>query len=104
MALFAWSSQAQGFFVRADPADRSDPGLVRCWYADDNFERLRRARKLAEKKGVRPVNIALAYVLAQPFPTFPLIGPRTIDETRVALDALAVDLTPDELAWLNLEA
>jgi len=102
--LMPWSSQAQGFFVRADPADRSDPGLVRCWYADDNFERLRRARKLAEKKGVRPVNIALAYVLAQPFPTFPLIGPRTIDETRVALDALAVDLTPDELAWLNLEA
>ena len=102
--LMPWSSQAQGFFVRADPADRSDAEFVRCWYADDNFERLRRARELAEKKNVRPVNIALAYVLHQPFPTFPLIGPRTIDETRVAMAALAVDLSPEELAWLNLEA
>ena len=101
--LMPWSSQASGFFVRADPADRSDESLARCWYAEDNFERLQRARDLGARKGVAPINIALAYVLAQPFPTFPLIGPRTLEELRVALEALAVSLSPQELSWLNLE-
>jgi predicted dehydrogenase/predicted oxidoreductase len=33
--LMPWSSQARGFFLpgRARPEDRSDPELVKCWYA-----------------------------------------------------------------------
>jgi len=105
MPLMPWSSQAQGFFAgRADPNDRSNKELVRCWYSDDNFQRLDRARALAAEKGVLPINIALAYVLCQPFPTFALIGPRTLAETRTAMAGLDVKLTPEELAWLNLEA
>jgi predicted dehydrogenase/aryl-alcohol dehydrogenase-like predicted oxidoreductase len=101
--LFPWSSQARGFFAgRADPADRSDPELVRCFYSDANFERLRRVRELAGQFGVPPTAVALAYVLHQPFPTFPLIGPRTLDETRSSLVALDVELTPDQVAWLDL--
>jgi aryl-alcohol dehydrogenase-like predicted oxidoreductase len=105
IALIPWSSQARGFFVegRAHPDDRSDPGLVRSWYSDDNFRRLERAKELARKKNVLPINIALAYVLCQPFPTFPLIGPRKLSETRTSWPALEVELTPDELRWLNLE-
>jgi predicted dehydrogenase/aryl-alcohol dehydrogenase-like predicted oxidoreductase len=103
--LFPWSSQARGFFAgRADPADRSDAELVRCFYSDDNFERLRRVRELAGRIGVPPTAVALAYVLHQPFPTFPLIGPRTLDETRSSLVALDVELSPELLAWLDLRA
>lgn len=103
--LFPWSSQARGFFTdRAHPDDTSDAEMVRCWYSDDNFARQARAKELAEKKGVLPINIALAYVLHQPFPTFALVGPRTLTETRLSLQALEVDLTPDEVNWLNLEA
>ena len=103
--LFPWSSQARGFFTdRAHPDDTSDAEMVRCWYSDDNFARQARAKELAEKKGVLPINIALAYVLHQPFPTFALIGPRTLTETRVSMQSLKVDLTPDEVSWLNLEA
>jgi aryl-alcohol dehydrogenase-like predicted oxidoreductase len=46
--------------------------------------------------------IALAFVLCQPFPTFPLFGPRTITETRSSMQGLGVELTPDQLAWLDL--
>jgi predicted dehydrogenase/aryl-alcohol dehydrogenase-like predicted oxidoreductase len=103
--LMPWSSQARGFFAgRADPKDLSDRELVRCWYSEDNFRRLARAEELARKKGALPIQIALAYVLCQPFPTFPLIGPRTPAETRTSLPALDIDLAPDELRWLNLEA
>lgn len=101
--LFPWSSQARGFFTRANPADRSDPELVRCWYSPDNFERLERARLLAARRGVEPIHIALAYVLHQPFPTFPLIGPRSSEETASSFRALEIALTPDEVRWLNLE-
>jgi predicted dehydrogenase/aryl-alcohol dehydrogenase-like predicted oxidoreductase len=104
MALMPWSSQARGFFTgRAHPNDLSDPELVRSWYSEDNFRRLERATELAKAKGVLPINIALAYVLCQPFPTFPLIGPRALIETSQTLPALDITLTPDELRWLNLE-
>jgi aryl-alcohol dehydrogenase-like predicted oxidoreductase len=105
MPVMPWSSQARGFFVagRADPADRSDPELVRSWYSDDNFRRLERVRQLAGERGVLPIQVALAYVLSQPFPTFPLIGPRLLSETRTSFRALTVELSPGEVRWLDLE-
>lgn len=102
--LLAWSSQARGFFTEAaDPNDHSDPQLARCWYSEDNFVRRERAVELAEKKAVLPINIALAYVLNQSFPTFCLFGPRQLQETATSLAGLHVPLSPEELRWLNLE-
>ncbi len=105
-ALLSWSSQARGFFLpgRAAPDNLEDKELSRCWYSDDNFKRLDRAKELAKKYNVSPINIALAYVLHQPFPSIALIGPRLLNETRTSLPGLTVDLTPDEVKWLNLEA
>ncbi|QCR44048.1 oxidoreductase [Curtobacterium sp. SGAir0471] len=103
--LLPWSSQARGFFTgRAAPGDTSDAELVRCYYSDDNFERLRRARELGEQYGVPATAIALAYVLHQPFPTFPLFGPRTIAEARSSMTGLSVELSPEQVAWLDLRA
>jgi predicted dehydrogenase/aryl-alcohol dehydrogenase-like predicted oxidoreductase len=103
-ALLAWSSQARGFFTdRAHPDKKDDAEMVRCWYSEDNFQRRERAMELARKKGVEPINIALAYVLGQPFRGFALIGPRIIAETVSTFRGLTVKLTPEELSWLNLE-
>lgn len=102
--LFSWSSQARGFFTdRAGPDRLGDPELVNAWYSDDNFERRARAYLLAGERGVSPINVALAYVLQQSFPTWALVGPREIAETVSTLPALDLELTPSELAWLNLE-
>ena len=103
IALMPWSSQARGFFVTADPADTSNPELVRCWYDAQNFQRLERAKALARVLGVETINVALAYVLHQPFATFPLIGPRSTAETASSFNALTIDLEPLECQWLNLE-
>ncbi|MGK9219528.1 aldo/keto reductase [Microbacterium barkeri] len=103
--LLPWSSQARGFFTgRARPDDLSDPELVRCYYSDENFERLRRAEQLGADRGVPATAIALAYVLAQPFPTFPLFGPRTIEEARSSMRGLSIELTAEEVAWLDLRS
>ncbi|MCZ7647932.1 MAG: aldo/keto reductase [Planctomycetota bacterium] len=103
MAVMPWSSQARGFFVRGAPYFQGDPELVRSWYAPDNFERLARVEKFAKERKVLPINVALAYVLCQPFPTFPLVGPRVPSELRTSLPGLDLKLTPAELKWLNLE-
>lgn len=102
--LLAWSSQARGFFTpRAGEDKVADEELVRCWYAPDNFERKRRAAILAQKKDVEEINIALAYVLSQPFPVWTLVGPITIGEMRSCFRALDVALSPAELDWINLK-
>ncbi|RZT13527.1 aryl-alcohol dehydrogenase-like predicted oxidoreductase [Kribbella sp. VKM Ac-2569] len=102
VALFPWSSQARGFFTgRAKPEDISDQELVRCFYSDENFRRLDRARELAAAKGVEPTAIALAWLLHQPYLVFPLIGPRHVSETRTSTPGLSVTLTDEEVAYLT---
>ena len=103
--LLPWSSQARGFFSgRFDPENRENQDMVRVYYNDANFERLRRAQILGKKKGCTPIQISLAYVLHQSFPTFPLVGPVNQEELASCLEALAIQLSPDEMRWLNLEA
>ncbi len=99
---FAWSSQGRGFFTdRAGRDKRDDAELVRVWYSDRNFGRRDRAIELAQKLGRSPIHIALAYVVAQPFPVIPLIGPRTIAELEDSLSALDIKLTPEQVKWLE---
>ena len=74
--------------------------LTRTWFSDANFARRERAKTLAAERSVPMINIALAYVLAQPFPCFPLIGPRTIREIDSCIEALALNLTAAERDWL----
>lgn len=99
IALFPWSSQARGFFSDA-PWDGLDPNVWRCWDSEDNHIRRERAAKLAASLGVRPINIALGYVLGQPFDTFPIIGPQTEEQLRLALDGVDLVLEPAQLTWL----
>lgn len=102
MPNFSWSSQARGFFTdRAGRNKRENEELVRCWYNDRNFTRRDRAVELAEKLGMSPIHVALAYVLAQPFPSIPLIGPRRLSELDDSLRAFDIDLTPEQVAWLE---
>lgn len=99
---FAWSSQGRGFFTdRAGRDRRDDEEIVRVWYSERNFERRDRAIELAKELGRQPIHIALAYVIAQPFPVLPLIGPRTITELEDSLSALDIKLTPEQVRWLE---
>ncbi|MCU6707498.1 aldo/keto reductase [Paenibacillus sp. J5C_2022] len=103
--LLSWSSQARGFFTgRFTPEVRDNADLVRVFYSDDNWERLDRARQLAEQKGVSAIQIALAYVLNQPFPTCALIGAQTAEELRSCHEGSAITLSTEELAWLDMSS
>ena len=101
--LVPWSSQASGFFIEDVAQQPRDRDLPRCYHSAENFTRRQRAFELARRRGVSPINIALAWVLRQPFPVFPIIGTRLPGETRDCLRALDVALTAAEVRWLDLE-
>jgi predicted dehydrogenase/aryl-alcohol dehydrogenase-like predicted oxidoreductase len=101
MPIFAWSSQGRGFFTDAARRDLEPTAeLARCWYSEDNWARRQRCFELAAKLGAEPIQVALAWVLHQSFPTFALIGPRNVLELDKSLEALKVKLTPEQVRWL----
>lgn len=105
VAHLSWSSQARGYFLPANLRDRLPPDTApdTCFGSAANAERRRRAETLAARRGVTAHNIATAWVLAQPFASFALIGPRSPGEIASTLPGLSVGLTAAETAWLNLE-
>ncbi|RKN86705.1 aldo/keto reductase [Paenibacillus ginsengarvi] len=105
LPLLSWSSQARGFFTGLfTPEVRDNADLVRVFYSDDNWERYRRAESLGKEMGVSTIQIALAYVLNQPFPTCALIGPKNVAELNSCHDATRIRLTEEQLSWLDLSA
>ncbi|MFN8522651.1 MAG: aldo/keto reductase [Chloroflexota bacterium] len=106
--VFAWSSQARGFFSgRYTPGmageTQDQQNVVRTYFSDANWERYRRADELAKRKGCTLQQITLAWVLHQPLNLYALVGPATVEEMNNSVGALDVKLSPDELEWLNLQ-
>ena len=119
-AHLAWSSQGRGYFLPEDlcqiiedqitkkesvwrkPGEHSS-GPLSCYDSKDNRERKKRAIKLAEEFSVTPQNIAGAWPLNQSFPSFALIGPRTIDEINTSLPSLDIQILKEDVDWLNLK-
>jgi aryl-alcohol dehydrogenase-like predicted oxidoreductase len=106
LPILSWSSQAGGFFSgRFSPEQTENKDMARVYYSNANWERLRRAEQLAKELGSTPIQISLAWVLNQPdLNVFPLIGPRSLDELDSSLAAAEIELSPQQVRWLNLEA
>ena len=57
--------------------------------------------ELAGKLHIAPNQVAMAWLLNQPFPVFPILGTKNPEHLREALAADAVNLTAREVAWLD---
>ncbi len=90
-ALAVYSPTAHGFFDGHDTDAYNSP---------QNNARRERARELARKYDATPGQIALAYLINQSFPVFPIIGTSKPTRLREALQADELTLTPDEIVWL----
>ena len=59
----------------------------------------------AVERGVSPVSLAVAWIMAHPAVTAPIIGARNLDQLAGSLEALDVDVTPawrDEISALSI--
>lgn len=108
VAVLPWSSLAGGFFsgrFRRDNLDTfgsyGDRLCVTSYCTEENFGRLDRAERLAAARGVTLAQIALAWVLHQPFEVFPLVGARNRAELDANVAALSIELSDDEVRWLE---
>ena len=106
IALFCWSSLAGGWFsgrlTHENAEEYKDTLYMRCYGSEANWQRLERTEELAREKDTTIAQIALAYVLHQPFNTYPLVAAYTPEEVRGLVATLNLELTADEVAWLDL--
>ncbi len=105
LAMIPYSSQANGYFGAANVEwARGDfqgpPPRAESFDSPANRRRLLRAIDLAEQKGVTANQIALAYLLNQPFTVYPIIGTGNPEHAREALGAASLRLTEQERADL----
>jgi len=56
---------------------------------------------IAKKRNVKPIQIALAWILQQPGITSPIIGAKNTDQLKELVIAIEIELTENELK--NLE-
>ncbi len=112
MPLFPWSSLAGGFFSgrfnrdskQEDFSESLDKLAVDTYCYEDNFRRLDRVQELAEEKGMSIPQIATAYVMSVPLNIYALVGCNNASEYAANVAASTLKLTPQEIAWLELNS
>ena len=109
IGVIPWSPLARGFLAgnrrkgdRGDTARaRSDDYARELYYSDADFAVADRVVELAARRGVKPAQIALAWLLAQPGVIAPIVGASKLSQLDDHVAALALRLTPDELRFLE---
>ncbi len=104
IGVIPWSPLARGRLTRdldATTARSETDEFGRSLYTDDDASIIEAVRVVADARGVSRAQVALAWVLAKPGITAPIIGatkPQHLDDAIAAID---LDLTADEIAALE---
>ncbi|MGE5242623.1 MAG: aldo/keto reductase [Betaproteobacteria bacterium] len=109
IGVIPWSPLARGFLAgnrrKADRGEtaraKADDFAHQLYYADVDFAVADRVVELARRRDVQPTQIALAWLLAQPGVTAPIVGATRLSHLESAVEALDVRLTADELKSLE---
>lgn len=97
LPVWGYCAQASGFFRSSEPAvPTGKEALGPVWTLPENQRRRAEAQRIAARRGVPATRVALAWMLARPFPVRPIIGPRTIEQLRDSLAAVHLRLDEDE--------
>lgn len=96
VAAIPYSSQANGFFSGKYRRDvkPDKQSVYNLYFNAANFEKLDRVAEVALAMSRTQTEIALSYMISQPFPVFPIIGSRNTEQLEESL--LAGDLLLDE--------
>ena len=94
LPVMPYAPTANGFFGTGG----QKPEKLR---TEANLARLARSQELATELNATPNQVALAWLLHQPFPVLPILGTANTTHLRDALGADAVELTSDQVRWLR---
>ena len=115
IGIIPWSPLARGFLAgnrdrAAGPNEKKGGATLRArtdeyaqslYYADSDFRVVDQVVEIARRRGVAPVQVALAWILRQPGVTAPIIGVTKIEQLDEAVAALDVTLGDEEVGRLE---
>ncbi len=109
VGVIPWSPLARGRLTRSWEARESteransDPFGKTLYAASEESDRriVERVGQVAADHAVPMASVALAWMLAKPFVTAPIIGATKLNHLEDALGALALKLSPEEIASLE---
>jgi 1-deoxyxylulose-5-phosphate synthase len=109
LAVIPWSPLARGYLAGSGIGEkastvrgRSDPYTIALGLGSPQDEAIRRrVLAAADKLGVKPAVVALAWVLSKPYITSPIIGASKPHHLQDAIAALSLKLDPRVIAELE---
>jgi len=103
LGLIPWSPLASGLLGGSVGADKSGRRAEKDTKGD--FKKygaqLDKYEKFCAKKGQKPADVALAWLLANPVVTAPIIGPRTMEQLTGSLRALKIKFSKADMEELD---
>ena len=103
LGLIPWSPLGGGMLggVLAKAAEGRRASELTLKRIEEKRPQLERYEALARELGEQPADIALAWLLANPVVTAPIIGPRTVEQFTGSLRALELKLSAETLKALD---
>lgn len=109
VGIIPWSPLARGFLAgnrtrtedTATMRAQTDDFAQSMYYRENDFAVVDQLKQVAAARGVSPAQVALAWVLAQPGVTAPIIGASRIEQLNELGTALSIKLSEDECRTLQ---
>lgn len=109
IGVIPWSPLARGFLAGNRRGEQrgetvraqSDEPAHEMYYTDADFTIADRTADLARRRGVKPTQVALAWLLAKPGVTTPIVGASTLAHLDEAVAAVGLHLEADEMTFLE---
>ena len=80
---------------------KTDEFAHEMYYASSDFTIAQRVSEVAARRGLKPTQVALAWLLARPGVTAPIVGTSTMAQLDELVGAVDVRLDPEETAYLE---
>jgi aryl-alcohol dehydrogenase (NADP+) len=109
IGVIPWSPLARGFLAgnrtKGDFGEtaraKTDDFAHRLYYSDADFAVAERVGLVAERLGVKPTQVALAWLLSRPGVTAPIVGASKLLHLDDAVESLKLKLSPEDLALVE---
>jgi len=103
LGVIPWSPLASGLLAgvlgKEQSGRRAEEGVAK--EMEKYHEQISRYENFCEELGEKPADVALAWLIANPVVTAPIIGPRTMDQLTESLRALEITLDQEQMDKLN---
>ena len=109
IGVIPWSPLARGFLAgnrkrgekTASVRDQHDTWGHTLYTADADYDVVDRVVEVAKQKRVKPIEVALAWILAKPGVTAPIISATKLEQLDQLVEGMSVRLSPEEIASLE---